>query len=154
MIFGAENQNKNLRTASSIKVRGTEKARTANQYSAAISARKTSENSGSSKTQRTSVHQSRSKLNDGNPDPIRGSFEGLDNSKSTHIQMDNRGYDAKALQTARNSKKEASLPNIKGAAFSFTNTQNKGIMTNYTNITMAGSSSDRMNRSLDINRLF
>lgn len=154
MIFGAQNQNKNLRSSSSIKVKGTVKTRTANHYSAAISTAKTSENSQSAKSQRTTVHQSRSNLNDGNPDPVRGSLEGLDNSKSTYLQMDNRGYDSKSLQTARYQNRGNSLPDIKAATLSFTNMQKKSIITNYTNITMAGTSSDRMNKSLNINRLF
>lgn len=154
MIFGADNQNKNLRIASNIKSNPTAKTRTANHYSAAISTSKTSGNSTSSRTQRTTVHQSSGKSNDGRPDPVRGSFEGLDNGKSTYIQMDNRGYDAKSLQTARYASKDKMIETQKGASFLFTNKQNKGIINNYTNSTMAGSSSDRLSKSLRINGMF
>jgi hypothetical protein len=153
MILGADNQNKNLRAASTIRVGSTAKTRTANHYSAAISSSKTSDNSSSSRTQRTTVHESRSKINDGQPDPVRGSLEGLDNGKSTHIQMDNRGYDARSLQNARYADRSKSLPSVKGASFSFTNMSNKGIMSNYSGITMGGSSSDRMSKNLRLNRM-
>lgn len=154
MILGADNQNKNLRAASTIKADSTAKTRTANSYSASISSSKTTANSTSARTQQTTVHQSRSNLNDGNPDPIRGSMEGLSNGKSTHIQMDNRGYDAKVLQTARNQDRNKTLNSVKGSSLSFTNMQNKSIMNNYSGITMSGSSSDRMSKNLKMNRYF
>jgi len=154
MIFGADNQNKNLRAASAIKVGSTAKTRTANSYSASISSSKTVGNSTSSRTQRTTVHQSRSKINDGQPDPVRGSMEGLDTGKSAHIQMDNRGYDAKSLQTARYKDKNKTLKPVMGSSLSFTNLQNKSIMNNYSGITMSGSSSDRMSKNLKLNRMF
>ena len=154
MILGADNQNKNLRSASTIKVGSTAKTRTANSYSASISSSKTAGNSNSARTQQTTVHQSRSKINDGQPDPIRGSMEGLDNGKSTHIQMDNKGYDAKALQTARYADKSKALNSVMGTSLSFTNLQNKSIMNNYSGITMSGSSSDRMSKNLRLNRMF
>lgn len=154
MIFGADNQNKNLRIASNIKSNPTAKTRTANHYSAAISTRKTSENSTSARSQRTTVHQSSRASNDGRPDPVRGSYEGLDTGKSAYLQMDNRGYDSKRLQSARYASKDKMINPQKGASFLFTNKQNKGIINNYTNQTMAGSSSDRLNKSLRINGMF
>jgi translation elongation factor P/translation initiation factor 5A len=153
MIFGADNQNKNLRIASTIKTSPTAKTRTANHYSASISSSKTSGNSSFNRNQQTTVHQSRRSLNDGKPDPVRGSFEGLDNGKSTYIQMDNRGYDSRSLKTARYSDKNKVLNEQKGASFLFTNKQKEGIINNYTNITMAGSSSDRLNKNIRINRM-
>lgn len=154
MIFGADNQNKNLRAASTIKANPTGKTKTANHYSASISSSKTSDNSKSARTQQTTVHSSRSKINDGQPDPIRGSMEGLDTGKSTHIQMNNRGYDAKSLQTARYRDKNKTLKSVMGTSLSFTNLQNKSIMNNYSGITMSGSSSDRMSKNLRLNRMF
>lgn len=153
MIFGADSQNKNLRIAANIKVNPTAKTRTANHYSAAISHSKTKNFSQSVNTQRTVQHQSRQGLNDGKPDPIRGSLEGLDNGKSTYVQMNNRGYDAQALQTARYSLKEKNLPTQMGASFLFTNKQKQGIISNYTNITQAGTSSSRLQKQLNINRM-
>jgi hypothetical protein len=154
MIFGADNQNKNLRAASTIKANPTAKTKTANHYSASISSSKTTANSTSSRTQQTTVHTSRSNINDGQPDPIRGSMEGLDTGKSAHIQMDNRGYDAKSLQTARYKDKNKTLKSVMGTSLSFTNLQNKSIMNNYSGITMSGSSSDRMSKNLRLNRMF
>jgi len=154
MILGADNQNKNLRIASTIKSNPTAKTRTANHYSAAVSTSKTVENSSSTKTQRSTVHQSRSNINDGKPDPIRGSMEGLDNSKSAYIQQNNRGYDSKQLQTSRYSNTNKSMNPQKGASFIFTNQQNKSIISNYTKSTTAGSSSQRMNNGLNMNRYF
>ena len=81
-------------------------------------------------------------------------MEGLDNGKSTHIQMDNKGYDAKALQTARYADKSKALNSVMGSSLSFTNLQNKSIMNNYSGITMSGSSSDRMSKNLRLNRMF
>lgn len=148
MILGADNQNKNLRIASTIKISPTAKTRTANHYSAAVSSSK------SGKSEQTIVHESARKSNDGRPDPIRGSLEGLDNGKSTYIQMSNRGYDSKFLQTARYSDKTKQLPTVKGASFLFTNQQNKGIINNYTKNTSYGTSSHRMNKGLNLNRYF
>ena len=154
MILGADNQNKNLRIASNIKSNPTAKARTGNHYAAAISTSKTSGGSSSARNQRTVAHQSKSELNNGRPDPIRGSMEGLDTGKSTHIQPSNRGYDAKSIQTARYSNKEKVLPNQLGASFLFTNKQKQGIINNYSGTTSSGSSSDLMSKNLRINGMF
>lgn len=154
MIYGADNQNKNLRKASNIRVGSTIKARTANKYSAAISNSKTGDFSPSSKTRKTVTSEKRSSLNDGRPDPVRGSYEGLDRSKSTHIQMSGVGYDKRSIHTARYADKNKTITPVKSSSFSFTNLTEKGIIRNYTNKTMSGSSSDRMNKNLNINRLF
>jgi hypothetical protein len=153
MILGADNQNKNLRIASNIKVDSTAKTRTANHYAAAVSSSKTSENSQSAHTQRTTVHDSKKNINDGKPDPVRGSMEGLDKGKSAYLQFKNSGYDNRAIQTARNSSKTKNLQPVKGASFLFTNQSNQGIMnSNYSGMTSPGSSSDRLNKGLNLNR--
>jgi hypothetical protein len=154
MILGADNQNKNLRIASNIKSNPTAKARTGNHYSAAITTSKTSGGSSSAGSQRTITHESKTNINNGRPDPIRGSMEGLDSGKSTHIQMSNRGYDSKSVQTARYSSKEKNVTQSSGASFLFTNKQKQGIMDNYSGLTSAGSSSDLMSKNLRINRMF
>jgi len=148
MIFGAGNQNKSLRIASGIKSNPTAKTRTANHYSAAVSTSKTNRN------QRTTVHQSRSNINDGRPDPMRGSLEGLDTSKPAYIQQNNRGYDSKSLHAKRYSNMSKNINPQKGASFIFTNQQNNSIINNYTKSSMAGSSSQIMNNNLSINRYF
>lgn len=153
-FFGADSQNKNLRQASNIRVGSTVKARTANKYSAAISNSKTKSFSSSPGERRTVLSESRSSLNDGKPDPVRGSYEGLDNSRSTHIQMSGIGYDKSSIQTARYSNKQKFINPVKSSSFLFTNLAEKSIIRNYSNATMRDSSSDRMNKSLNINRLF
>lgn len=153
MILGADNQNKNLRIASNIKVDSTAKTKTANHYAAAVSSSKTGENSQSANSQRTIVHQSRKNMNDGKPDPMRGSMEGLDKGKSAYLQFKNSGYESKSIQTSRNSNKTKNLQEVKGASFLFTNQSNQGIMnSNYSGMTSPGSSSDRLNKGLNLNR--
>ena len=154
MILGADNQNKNLRAAANIKTSSTAKTKTANKYSAAISSSKSVQNPSTGKAQSTVEHESRQNINDGSPDPIRGSMEGLSNGKSTYIQPNGRGYDNKNLQFARYADKNKNLPTVKGATFLFTNNKNNSIMDNYTRSFNSNSSSDRMNKALNLNRYF
>ena len=154
MILGADNQNKNLRAAANIKTSSTPKTRTANKYSATISSSKSAENPSTGRAQATVEHESRQNINDGSPDPVRGSMEGLDNSKSTYIQPNNRGYDNNSLQSARYADRSKTMPTVKGASFLFTNNKNNSIMDNYTRSSMSGSSSDRINKAVKLNRYF
>jgi hypothetical protein len=150
MILGADKQNKNLRSAAKIKSNPTDKARTGNHYSAAISTSKSGTSTGSA----TQVHQSRQVINDGRPDPVRGSFEGLDNGKATHIQMSGRGYDASHLQSARYASKDKFINPARGNSLSFTNMGFKSIINNWSGVTMSGTSSDRMGNMLKMNGMF
>lgn len=153
MIFGADNQNKNLRLAADRKVDSTAKTRSSNQYAVKIASRNTAQNSGSQKHQQTTRSESRSTINDGKADPIRGSFEGLDNSKSAYIQSNGVGYANKALQNARNTLKTSNIqPGTAINGLSFTNRQNQGIINNYSNYTSVNSSSDRLSNILKMNR--
>ena len=154
MIFGADSQNKNLRIASKIKSDPSGKTRTSNTYSAAVSSSKTAGRSNAATGNEKVVHQSRSAINDGNPDPVRGSMEGLDKGKSAYIQQNGVGYDSKSQHSARYADKTKTINTVKGASFLFTNQQNKGIISNYTKSTAAGSSSQRMSKGLEINRYF
>jgi hypothetical protein len=149
MILGADNQNKNLRAAAKIKSNPTEKARTGNHYSAAISSSKTGGG-----TKSTVAHQSKTGLNDGSPDPMRGSFEGLDTGKSAYIQQNGRGYTNPSLQNARYASKDKAITPARSSSLSFTNMGFKGIMDNYSGVTMANSSSDRMGKMLKMNGMF
>jgi hypothetical protein len=149
MILGADNQNKNLRAAAKIKSNPTEKARTGNHYSAAIS---TSKTGGGTKS--TVSHQSKTGLNDGSPDPMRGSFEGLDTGKSAHIQQNGRGYTNQSLQGARYASKDKTITPAGSSSLSFTNKGFKGIMDNYSGVTMSGTSSNRLGKSLRLNGMF
>ena len=149
MILGADNQNKNLRAAAKIKSNPTEKARTGNHYSAAISSSKTGGG-----TKSTVVHQSKAGLNDGSPDPMRGSFEGLDTGKSAHIQQNGRGYTNPSLQNARYASRDKSITPVRSSSLSFTNMGFKGIMDNYSGVTMSGTSSDRLGKNLRLNGMF
>jgi hypothetical protein len=150
MILGADKQNKNLRSAAKIKSNPTDKARTGNHYSAAIS----SSRSGTGTSGSTQVHQSKQSLNNGRPDPVRGSFEGLDNGKSTHVQMSGRGYDSSNLHGARYASKDKSITPARGSSLSFTNMGFKSIINNWSGVTMSGTSSDRMGNMLKMNRMF
>jgi hypothetical protein len=147
MILGADNQNKNLRAAAKIKSNPTEKTKTGNHYSAAISSSKSGGNS-------NIVHQSKEARNNGNPDPVRGSFEGLDTGKSAYIQQNGVGYANPNLQNARYGNKNKYIEPARGSSLSFTNMGFKGIMDNYSGVTMANSSSDRMGKMLKMNGMF
>lgn len=146
MIFGADRQNQNLRSASRIKPSPTQKTVTANHYSAAISTSK------SKLGQRTIQHQSRQNIGN-QSDPVRGSFEGLQNGKSSYVQMNNTGYDNAKFQNARYKVKTNNIPTVKGASFIFTNGAKKSIINNYSGTTARGTSSDRMKNNLNINRM-
>jgi hypothetical protein len=150
MILGADNQNKNLRAAAKIKSNPTAKTKTANHYSAAISSSNTGGSSGGSNT----VHQSRQKINDGNPDPMKGSYEGLDTGKSAHIQPNGVGYANPNLQTARYGNRNKEITPARGSSLSFTNMGFKSIIENYSGVTDSGTSSDRMGKILKMNGMF
>lgn len=68
--------------------------------------------------------------------------------------MSGIGYDKSSIQTARYSNKQKFINPVKSSSFLFTNLSEKSIIRNYSNATMRDSSSDRMNKSLNINRLF
>jgi hypothetical protein len=150
MILGADNQNKNLRAAAKIKSNPTAKTKTANHYSAAISTSKSGGGSGGSNT----VHQSRQKINDGQPDPMKGSYEGLDTGKSAHIQQNGVGYANPSLQTARYGNRNKNIEPASGSSLSFTNMGFKSIMENYSGVTAAGRSSSRLNERTRLNGMF
>ena len=150
MILGADNQNKNLRAAAKIKSNPTAKTKTANHYSAAISSSNTGGSAGGSNV----VHQSRQKINDGNPDPMKGSFEGLDTGKSAYIQPNGVGYANPNLQTARYENKNKNITPAKGSSLSFTSMGFKSIIENYSKVTAAGTSSSKLNDRLRLNGMF
>jgi hypothetical protein len=85
---------------------------------------------------------------------MKGSYEGLDTGKSAYIQPNGVGYANPSLQTARYGNRNKNIIPAKGSSLSFTNSGFKGIMDNYSNSTMSGSSSDRMSSMLKMNRFF
>jgi hypothetical protein len=98
-------------------------------------------------------HVPRSKINDGTPDPIRGSFEGLDNAPSTHIQINNSGYGNKKLQTAR--YKDKSLPKFENIGkMNFTGFTKYGSITRYNSIAPTNSSANKINGKLAVEKMF
>lgn len=101
MIFGADNQNKNLKNAASKRIDTTPRTRTSNKLAAKIATNKTGDNSRSVANKTTVNHEPRSLINDGTPDPMRGSLEGYMHAPSTMIQMSGVGYDNKNIQKAR-----------------------------------------------------
>jgi hypothetical protein len=96
MIFGADQQNKNLSDAAKKRIDTSPRTKTSNALAAKISSSK----SDGSK-QGSVVHQSRSSLSNSKPDPVRGSKEGLVDGSSTVIQMSGDGYDNPEIQRAR-----------------------------------------------------
>lgn len=153
MIFGADSQNKNLKQAASKRIDTTPRARTANKMSARIATNKTKDNATSVDQKSTVVHQSRSTLNDGVSDPIRGSFEGLMNAPSTVIQLNDIGYDNKSIQTARYRPK-LNLKNLSFENKNFGSFKKYGKITRYNSTTAKNSSANKMNSKLLIEKLF
>lgn len=101
MIFGADQQNKNLSDAAKKRIDTSPRTKTSNALAAKISS---SKSDGSQ--QGSVVHQSRSSLSESKPDPIKGSKEGLMDGSSTTIQMSGDGYDNPSIQKARYEKTE------------------------------------------------
>lgn len=153
MIFGADSQNKNLRDAASKRIDTTPRTRTANKLSAKIASDNTTNSAQSVDNKKTVEHQPRSILNDGVPDPIRGSFEGLMNAPSTVIQPDGVGYANKAIQTARY-KPKPNLNNLTPQIKKLDGFKKSGKINRYNSIAAVNSSAHKMNSRLSIEKLF
>lgn len=150
-MYGSDNQNKNLSQAASKRIDTSPRTVTANKYAAKVASnpKKGSGVSGSvSASLKTSVDYT-------NPDPIKGSFEGLDKSKSAYIQPDGSGYDSKSVQTARYKDKTiGSFPKYNNGANSFANIKKSGIINNKSSMPAKNTSSFTLNSMLKINKLF
>jgi hypothetical protein len=153
MIFGSQEQNKKLKDSASKSINTTPRARTSNKLSAKIASNQTSDNTNSIKNQRTVESSPRSSLNDGNPDPVRGSFEGLDNSPSTYIQPNNVGYASKEFQTARY-KEKTKFNGLDINKNNFTGLKRSGKIQRYGSSVAQNSSAHKLNSKLTVEKMF
>lgn len=149
MIFGAGSQNENLRKASLKVADPTPKAKAVSKISAKISSSKQT----SSITQSTIEQGSRQERNTGQSDPVRGSFEGLDNSSKAIIAPKGAGYDNKSFQTARYKEKNNFKP-LNYGSNNFAKFKNTGKITRYGSITAQNSSAKKMDARLTIEKMF
>jgi len=147
MILGASNQNKNL-SSQGLKPKDTSHRVTrVNKYSAKIAKSQTGE--------KANVENAQAAVPRRPSDKVKGSYEGLDRSKSTIINMDGSGYDNKTNQQARNEK--LNRQNIVMSARSdmdFNSGSKSSIINNYSGTTMQDSSSDRISKIIKTNNYF
>lgn len=152
MIFGSDKQNKNLKNAASKRIDTTPRTRTSNKMAAKIATSKTSDYSSSVATKSTVAQNSRVTRNDGSPDPVRGSFEGLMNAPGTVIEGNNSGYLSKSFQTARYKQKTK----FQGLNISknFTPFKKYDKMSNHSSMASRNSSVEKMNSKISIEKMF
>jgi hypothetical protein len=146
MIFGAGDQNKRLSSAAGRPKDTSHRKENANTYSAKISSSKSS----AAKT----VGESKTTVRKSNSDKLRGSYEGLQHSSSTVLQMNGVGYDNKSLQNARYNKNQISHNNHR---FNFNMSpidKNYSIMDNYSSMSATGSSSNKISNIVKNNMMF
>lgn len=147
MILGVKDQNKALSAAGKQPKDTSHRTLTANKYAAKISSSKS--------PARNVVSDSRQKIQaTGKSDKLKGSFEGMDNSSSTYIQMNGTGYDNKSQQKARYSKDVSNRVNANFIENSFNLETKSSIINNYSSSTMKDSSSDRLKTIIRNNMMF
>jgi hypothetical protein len=147
MILGVKDQNKALSAAGKQPKDTSHRTLTANKYAAKISSSKS--------PARNVVSDSRQKIQaTGKSDKLKGSFEGMDNSSSTYIQMNGTGYDNKSQQKARYSKDVSNRVNANFIQNSFNLETKSSIINNYSSSTMKDSSSDRLKTIIRNNMMF
>jgi hypothetical protein len=146
MLYGAGEQNKSLSEAGKTPKDTSHRLDNAKKYSATVSSSKESTKNVSS--------ESNVKIQSSKQNVARGSWEGLDRGKSTHIQMNNSGYAAKSLQKARYEKGFASHKELENKNIQLDKPRNQGIINNYTNNSSPGSSSEIINDFSRNNMLF
>jgi len=147
MILGASNQNKNL-SSQGLKPKDTSHRVTrVNKYSAKIAKSETGE--------KANVENAQSAVPRRPSDKVKGSFEGLDNSKSAVINMGGSGYDNPTNQKARNIKLNEERKVLSSRSdMDFNSSSQSSIINNYTGMTMQGSSSDRISKIIKTNNYF
>lgn len=147
MILGIKDQNKSLSAAGKQPKDTSHRTLTANKYAAKISSSKS--------PSRNVVSDSRQKIKaSAKSDKIKGSFEGMDNSSSTYIQMNGTGYDNKTQQKARYSKDLSNRVSSDFMQNSFKLETKSSIIDNYSSSTMKDSSSDRLGAIIRNNMMF
>lgn len=147
MILGVKDQNKSLSAAGKQPKDTSHRTLTANKYAAKISSSKS--------PARNVVSDSRQKIQKtGKSDKLKGSFEGMDTSSSTYIQMNGTGYDSKSQQKARYSKDLSNRVSSDFMQNSFKLETKSSIINNYSSSTMKDSSSDRLGAIIRNNMMF
>lgn len=149
MIFGAGNQNANLKDAAGKRVDPTQKAKVASKLSARI----TSNKNASSSPSPTIEQASKSSRSNGQSDPIRGSLEGLDRSAKTVILPNGSGYDNKNFQTARYEQKKQFKP-LNYGSNNFANFKKGGKINRYGSIVAQNSSANKLGAKLAVEKMF
>jgi hypothetical protein len=150
MIFGADQQNKNLKEAAQKRIDTSPRTKTANAFSARIA---TSKSDGHEKNNMT--NSSRSVLSESKSDPVRGSKEGLMDQVTVPIQMEGQGYDNEAIQKARY-KKESVRPAARQdiANKLGNNSKKSGIINNYSSTFNKNSSANILSEHLKTDDMF
>jgi hypothetical protein len=146
MIFGAGDQNKKLSSAAGRPKDTSYRKQNADAYSGKISSSKSSANK--------TIGESKATVRKSNSAKLKGSYEGLQNSSSTVLQMDGVGYDNKAIQNARYNKNQVSHNNEN---FNFNMApvdKNYSIMDNYSSMSATGSSSNKISNIVKNNMMF
>jgi hypothetical protein len=146
MIYGAKDQNKSLSEAGNAPKDTSHRLDSANKYSASISSSKEST--------KNLPSDSNVKMQSSKQNVVRGSWEGLDGGKSTHIQLNGSGYSNKNIQKARYDKSFASHKVLENKNIQLDKPRTKGIIDNYTNNSSPGSSSEIINNFSRNNMLF
>lgn len=146
MIFGAKEQNDSLSKAGNTPKDTSHRKANAQKYSAKVVSDK---NTKVKESNGPELKQTKS-----GSDQIKGSYEGLMHSSSTVINMNNRGYDSKSLQTARYDKDFISHNNHN---FKFDNSildKNYSIMNNSNFSSKKNTSSSKINGIVKNNMMF
>lgn len=158
MILGAQNQNKNLAAAAAKRVDTSTRTKTSNAVAAKVTSSK--RGSGADNVPKdTTEHVPRSTLSDSNPDPVRGSLEGLVKQSAGHIQLDKDGYDNPGFQKARYEGRAQFLKSLNETKLTSSSTfassiKNSGIITNYSSKIDGNNIANRMSNFLNTNDMF
>lgn len=149
MIFGAGTQNANLKNAANKRVDPTPKTKAVSNLSAKISSTKNVSSSPSPTIEKAT----RTQRSSGPPDPVRGSFEGLDKSSSAVILPKGAGYDNKNFQKARYAEKN-NFKSLNYGSNNFAAFKKSGKITRYGSSVAKNSSANKMNAKLSVEKMF
>jgi len=108
----------------------------------------------SSNNSRDTMKQSQSRIRKGDNDPIKGSYEGLQHSSGTLINVNGSGYDNKSIQQARYNKDHISHNDARLYKEDFKLNRNYSIIDNYSSLKVSGTSSDRLSKIVKNNMMF
>ena len=152
-MFGAGNQNKNLSDAASKRKDTSPRTVTSNKYAAKIASGARKPNSSSVDNGQGPQYASKDSIKTQRPDPVKGSFEGLQSGSSTMIQMEGSGYLDKNFQTARYTRKQiANYAQSISLGNNFTQIKNSGIINNLSSIAFKNTSAHKLQNIMGINK--